>query len=77
MQYCDALVQVVVPHGMLVDPLDEVVDPELDVVVPELLLVAPELVELMPELLAAPELDEGRPLEEPPLDEAVVWVLLV
>jgi hypothetical protein len=76
-QYCVVPVQLVDPHGMVVVPLDEVVDPELEVVDPELLVVVPEL-ELMPELLVVvPELDDGRPLEDAPLDEEVVCVLLV
>lgn len=79
-QYCVVPVQLVVPHGIVVVPLEP---PELvvpldppELVVPELapLDVAPELVvvpeELTPELVA-PELDEGRPLDDP------VCVLLV
>jgi hypothetical protein len=80
MQYCDALVQLVVPQGIgVVVPLDppELVvvplDPPELVVVPELAVV-PE--ELTPELVVVPELDDVRPLEDAPLD-AVVWVLLV
>lgn len=78
MQYCVVPVQLVVPHGMVVVPLDP---PELvvpldapELVAPE--LVAPELVELMPELLA-PELDDGRPLDDPLEDPLLCWLLLV
>ena len=61
-------------------PLDppELVAPEL--VAPELVapeLVVPELAPLMPELLVAPELDEGRPLEDPLEDPLLCCELLV
>lgn len=83
MQYCDALVQLVEPHAIAVVPLDPpelVVDPDELVVVPEEL--TPELVvlpeELTPELVDVDVdvLDEGRPLEEAPLDPVCVLLLV-
>jgi hypothetical protein len=61
------------PHAIDVLPLDP---PELVVVPldpPELVvpLDPPELVELRPELDVSPELEDGRPLEEP-LDPPLV-----